>query len=228
VADELGDEEGVAARGGAEVGRQPRRVTLRLEQGADVGGAETVDPDPGEQLVAPEVDGQALELRGRAVRWDAGRAEDEHAAGVLVPEHVLDQLQRGRVGPVEVVEHDEQREVRRFGPEHLGDRFEQEVPLDRGLRDVPPGFGHELLELGEQHGEVAAVGGDAPAGLGRHRAQGGADGLDHRLERDDGFGGRPAPQHNGAGLVDLSGEPAGEAGLAGARFADEERQVALP
>ena len=74
---------------------------------------------------------------------------------------------------------------------------------------------------------MAAFTGDATAGLGRDRAEGGADRLDHRFEGHDGVGGGAAPQHDGALFVDLVGKAGREARLPCAGFSDEEGEVAL-
>ena len=64
-----------------------------------------------------------------------------------------------------------------------------------------------------------------PPGLGGDGAQHRADGLDHRLERHDHLGRRPAPHHDGAERVGLLGEPGAEARLAGAGLALEQGDV---
>ncbi len=142
-------------------------------------------------------------------------------------QHVFDHLQRRRVGPLDIVQHDQQRVLARLGVEDLDDGLEQEVPLDRRVRTVDAHPGHEVVQLGEQQRQHAAVGGDATTGLGGHGAQRGAQRLDHRLERHDRFGCRPSPQHDGALFVCLGGEAGGEPGLAGTGLADEQGQVAV-
>jgi hypothetical protein len=193
VADQLGEEERVPGGRRVELEGQTRVLAPGLEQVADVARAETVGDDPGEQLVTTEIDREAVELRSRCVGWGAGRPEDHHPSGLLVPEHVLDELQRGGVRPMEIVEHDEERVARRFGAEHLGDALEEEVALHIGRGATGSGLGYQLFELGEQNREMTALAGDPPSRFGRDRAERGADRLDHRLERHDRVGRGPAP-----------------------------------
>ena len=110
VADQLGDEEGVAAGGGTQLGR-PRRVAPADPQ--QLGDARRSARRPTaharEQPVAGEPGGDPVELGRRIVGGHRTVAHDHHPTGQLVAEDVLDHLQRRRVGPLQVVEDDQQR-----------------------------------------------------------------------------------------------------------------------
>ena len=173
--------------------------------------AEALDREPGQQAVTGEPGGDAVELGRGIVGRHAHRGDHHDPSGQLVAQDVLDHLQRRRVGPVQVVEDDQHGMLRRLGAQQLGDGLEQQVALDARVGAFEAGLGHELLQLREQQLQQAPFGGDPPPGLGRDGAQHGPHGFDHRFERDDRLGRRPAPQHDGADLVHGRGEPGGQA-----------------
>ena len=226
VADQLGEEERVAAGRRLEVGGGGHVAVVHPQQLHDRRRPEGADRHPGEEPVAGELRGDPIELRARVVRGDADRRDDHHPAGQLVAEDVLDHLQRRRVRPLQVVEHDQHGVHRRLGPQQLGDRLEQQVALDARVGPLEASLRDETLELGHQEGEEAALGGDPAAGLGGDGAQDGPHRLHHRLERHDRLRRRSAPQDDGARGVRLGGELGGEPRLACAGLPVEERQVA--
>ena len=206
---------------------QPRVPPIGAEQIADVARGEAVHDHPAEQSIATEVDGQLVERRGRRIGRRPGRPEHHHPARLLVAQYVLDHLQRRGVGPVEIIEDDEERIAGGLRAQDLGHALEEQVALDAGLGGGGPDLGDELFELGEQEGEVAPLAGDPTPGLGRDRPERRPDRLDHRLERHDRLGGGPAPEHDGTLLVDLGREAGGQAGLARPGLADHQREVAV-
>ena len=109
VADQLGQEERVAAGGGVQLGGLGSVVAGEPQQLGDGVGGEGIDTETGQQPIAGEGAGDAFELRRRVVGGDPDRPEHHHSAGQLVAQHVLDHLERRGVGPLQVVEDDEHR-----------------------------------------------------------------------------------------------------------------------
>ena len=85
--------------------------------------------DPLEHAVAAQAGEQRGERLAPLVR--ARRREEQHALGRRRAHEVPEQLERRAVGPVQVVEHDEQRRVARDLDEQRRDRVEQAQPLRR-------------------------------------------------------------------------------------------------
>ncbi len=119
VADELGDVERVAGRAlvdllGGELGRQQRPHGLRAE------AAEL-------HHLRARV---ALDLAQEVAEADLGRRVGAGQQQPLTAADVREQPQRRGVGPVQVVEHEQQRALGRRGREQVGDRVvEPQAPL---------------------------------------------------------------------------------------------------
>ena len=218
--DQLGEEERVAAGRRAQVGGGVLGSPGEAQQLADGVGVERADGHAQQLVVAGQAHQQAVELGVRILRRIALGGEDQHPAAALVAQDVLEQLDRAAVGPLDVVDDEQDRTHRRLRRQHLGDRLEQQVALDLGGRQLGAHRRHELQQLGQQHGQRAAVGDDPLAGPRRHRQEGRAQRLHERLERHQRLLGGPSPQHRRAGAVDRRRDVGGDARLAGAGLAD--------
>ena len=98
------------------------RSLVDFAEGCDARvGAEGVDVETGQQAVASQGAGHAVELRRRVVGRDADRRQHHDPSGQLVAQHVLDHLERRGVGPLEVIEDDEHRVDRRLAAQELGE-----------------------------------------------------------------------------------------------------------
>ena len=176
------------------------------------------------QLAVPgEAHEQPVELRVRVLGRHALRAEHHHAARALVAQHVLEQLDRRRVGPLDVVDHEQDRGDPGLDREQVGDGLEQQVALDLGRR-----------ALGA-HASARAAGAPAAARSSRRARRSRARALAATARAAPCAGparaartgrsppGRPGPRarwHRSA--LDVGGEVGGERGLAGPGLADDD------
>jgi hypothetical protein len=223
VAQQLADEERVASGLGVDGAREP-----------PVGGAECVARgrghvrgdgglvEPGE--VQPRHAGLAAQVGEQlAERVVAGQlvvpvgGDDQQLPRPGRPGDVAEQLEGGGGGPLEVVEHEQQRALGRRGDEPLGDGVEQAVAL--GLRVRADGWrqaGQAGRDLRHEPDELARAGAQ-PAGPAPQR-------LDERLVRHDQVLVAAPDQHGTAVGVHGPGELGGQAGLADARLPRDEGQ----
>ena len=134
MADDLVEEEGVAlGLAPQRLGQGPvRRAGLLAragEQGGNVVGGEAAELDAGERVVATEVGEKLGERVGAGEVALAIRPDDEHGRGPLVPEHVAQQEDGRLVGPVQVVEHQEEGMGLGGHVEQGGDALEEPIAL---------------------------------------------------------------------------------------------------
>jgi hypothetical protein len=187
-ADHLGHEERVAVGLPVHGGRQPRRRLDAADQGDEAGDVALVQTAQQHPAVAPAA-GQVGE--GRQQRMPAVHlgmpvgAEHQRAGALEVLAHEPQRRQRGRVGPVEVVEDQQQRPLGGGRPEEAGEAVEQPEPgrlrlhrrRCRQLRQALADGGDELGDVGRAGAHLAAE---------RRRVAAlhvGADDLDPRPER---------------------------------------------
>ncbi len=214
VAEQLGEEEGVSLGSGPE--------------GLDHGGAgqdapHRVEGEPVEDLVgdvgvARQVGEQRRHRVGPVDRGVAVRADDQHRHLAGGGEDVLEEPDGGAMGPVEVV--DDQQDRRAHG--QLGDE------AGGGVEELQPVVGQRGdvrrpdAQGGGDVGQHAVAGHHLGGGCGRGPAQDLGDG---RVRRR-GVGGAGAPQHPPAGTHHLAGHPLDEGGLAHPRLAGQQDNLA--
>ena len=196
-AEDLLDEERVAAGAGVDAGGDVVGAEQRAGECGDVVLVEPAQPDAVERAVALEVGERAGE---RAVAAEFGvpvGADDRERPGARRPEHEAREQQRAAIGPVEVVDHQQQRRA-------VG---------ERGVDGV------------EQ--AVAGAGFTGRAGLERVGGPGLAQRLRERLERRERLLRAAAEQDGGAVGERRGGELVGEPGLADAGLAGQQHQPAV-
>ena len=162
VAPELGHEERIPAGQLADDGRQSRR---RLETGRqadelrDLVHGQPAEPDADDPLGSIDVDQRVGELGGDVGVRVPERGDEKHPRSGARAHEVTHQLQRRRVGPVHVLEHEQHRGLRADPDEQGGDGGVQPVALrvrvrrrrTRRVADAP-------RELGQQTGELRPAG----------------------------------------------------------------------
>ena len=136
VPHDLLDEErvalGLAVQRGHEVGRR-----LAAEGGDELGdlaAREPVERDVGEHRVAPQ---RGDQLRERVAVVDLGvavGAEEHRAPRLRRPDQMAQHLQRRAVGPLQVVEHEQQRRAGGDLGQQRGEGVEQPLALDARVR----------------------------------------------------------------------------------------------
>ncbi len=138
VAQDLLDEERVAlgllVQLVDERGRRPAAVERGHERGR-LAGVEAGQLDPLERPLAAQAREQRRERLARP-RRRAPVARNSAALRRRRAHEVAEQLERRQVGPVQVVEHDEQRRVAGDLRQQRGDPVEQAQPLGAGLGAV--------------------------------------------------------------------------------------------
>ncbi len=170
---------------------------------------------PGQRVVAAELD-------------VAVGADDQQARGADLAGHVLEQQQRGLVGPVQVVEEQDHRAVARGRDQEARDRVEQ--PEARLLALGGPGR-LDVEALGDLGHELGDLGG-AGAHLPRHRHRVGVAHVAADRLHPGPVGGRAlvlaaaAPVDAGAADLGVGGELLRGARLADPRLADQQQQPA--
>ena len=227
---DLLDEERVALRLAVERGdelRRPRLGAERRDELGDLAGREAVERHLGEHAVAPQ---RRDQLRQRVAVVDLGvavGAEEHRAPRLRRPHQVAHQLQRRAVGPLQVVEHEQQRGAGGDLGQQRGQGVEQPLALDPGLGlDRGPPRGRS--ELRQQRREVGRARAEPLRRAGqRGAARPAAQHLEHRLV---GAGARlvEAPeQDDRAVAMDRARELGGQARLADPRLAGEQDEAPL-
>jgi len=217
------DEERVAA-GAPPQGGDQRRLRLAAEHAGDQQGdlglgqrRQGDDGGPGGQV------GQQGRQRvvGRGVELAPG-GEHEHPGGREPAGQEVEQLQRRRVGPLEVLQDHHQRPVVGGRQDDRGELV-QELEAGRGRLGVGGRRGGRPRQLGQEPGQCGGVGGQPaqPRVLGDQ-------GPEHL---DPGPVGRrplalpaPAPDHAGAGTLGVGGRLGGHRRLADAGLAGQQHQ----
>ena len=146
AADQLADEERVAVRGRQQVGGQRVRSPGQAQEGPDVVDVERPDVDARQLAVADEAHQQAIDVGPGVLARDPLRGQDHHPARSLVAHEVLDELHGRAVGPLHVVDDEQDRQARRLDRQQVGDGLEQDVALDVGRRALDA---HRRDELGQ-------------------------------------------------------------------------------
>jgi len=154
--EQLLDEERVAARAGVQLGGERgrhRRAVDRLELAGDVVAAERLEVEPRDERPPRELRDEAprrvrgLELAG------AVRERERDALGPEVAGEERDEVARRAVGPVEVLEHDQERPAFRRPAEQLERQLVQPA-LAEAVGEAPPLVFEP--QAGQQRGERAA------------------------------------------------------------------------
>ena len=198
-----------------------RRAAPRPRRGEAADGTRVKQPVAGQRGGDRSSSGVGSSAGDRAV------ASDHRPRGQLVAQHVLDHLQRRRRRPTarrRARSAAGARGTRRGGARRRSRTAGTARRWGPAARRARRGRGGRARAAA---GQDAPIGGHATTGLRRDRAQRGAQRLDHRLERHDRLRRRPSPQHDAAQPVRVGGEPGGQARLAGAGLADEQREVAV-
>jgi hypothetical protein len=204
----------------AEQHRQHRRGALRPESAE-------VDPHR-RPLAVPGVD--RLGQRVGAVELGVAiAAEDQQALAGREAHQVVEQAERGLVGPLQVV--DEEEEAARLAEveEAAGDAVEEAEALLGGGQIRAFGEGADAaFELGREAGELGAGVAD---GLAQLVVRGGVDPQAEGLDEGQVGGGglelvAAAGEHRAAGDASVVDQLAGEPGLAGAGLAGDQDHAA--
>jgi hypothetical protein len=114
----------------------PRRDFLRIVDGDLIGcGGQRQLPGLGVRQLA-EADVQRLVAVPHPRQTRSCRPQDQQARSDGGRSHAVQQLQRGRVRPMEILEHHHDRLIRRRGADHVDEPLEQQLPqLDRRQLD---------------------------------------------------------------------------------------------
>ena len=237
--DELVDEERVAGarvvHGLHEPRRHARRVAVveaaraRGRQAGDVVAAEAFERQPRGRA------GEAAERRGQVVAGvrlgvAVGRDREDREIGQRAPEE-LEREHRRDVGPVQVVEHDDERAALGDGREQAGDRVEEakarlvgvEVRRHRGRPE-------RAGELGQQAGDPRSAGaepGAQPGGVLAARERAG-DLHPRPVRRRAAAVPARAPRPRGPAIGRVLDEGARERRLPDARLARHDDEPAAP
>ena len=205
------------------------RARGHLHESGHGRGVEAAEHDPATPLDASQL-AQRPRERMMATELDVPVGADHQQSGARqLPRHELEELQRGGVRPVEVVEHDHQRaRARRRGQERVHRVEEPEarllpLSLARLRRDAEP-----LTHLRHDPGHLGAPTPELPGEADRVRlANVGAD----RLRPGEVGGGAlalvaAAPVDLGAAHLCVGRQLLGGAGLADPGLADQRQQAA--
>ena len=194
------------------------------EEPSELGVVEPGQADP--PASAPlEVDERRAQLGGGVGFGVAVAGDQEHGGIDEGPAEVAEEEQRGGLGPVQVVEDEGERPVRRHPPEEVGHRLEQLMALGRGVGGDRRRRPQAIAEPRRDPEELAA----APlAVLLEQRQRRVLDQRRHdreeRLERNRGPLGTAAERHHVAGLPVLGpGERGEQRRLADPRLAAQQR-----
>ena len=144
LAPQLAEQEGVAAGLAHQLVDRRVRVVQPLAAAGQLGEAahlvpvEAAEHQPGHAGLPPQVGERGLEVvpdlgGGRAERGDDAQPLQPGAA-----DQVVEQLERGTPGPVEVVEHEQHGLLGRQGGERVDHGAEQPVPLGPGIVGTLP------------------------------------------------------------------------------------------
>ena len=210
-----------------EVGRR-RSAAERGHQLGDLAAREPVERRRWVSIAVAAQRGD--QLRQRVVVVDLGvavGAEEHRAPRLRRPDQVAQQLQRRAVGPLQVVEHEQQRRAGGDLRQQRGERVEQPLALDARLgldRRAP----RRRAELGQQRREVGGARAEPLGGAGqRGAARPAAQHLEHRLV-GAGAGLVEAPEEDDRAVaVDRARELGRQARLADPRVAGEQDEAPL-
>ena len=125
-----------------------------LEGGGELGAAQRLDRDPPHRGVALDLGEQGAQRVAAVQLVDAVREDREHALAAERAREEGDERPRGRVGPVEVLEREDDGRVRADAVEQREDRLEQAAlrgPVGAVVRRRRAG------QPGEEPGELGAV-----------------------------------------------------------------------
>ena len=234
VAHDLLDEERVAlglpVQRRDEVGGR-RGGAVRLHQRRDLAGLEAVELEVGEDVLAPQ---RGDQLRERVALLELGVAvgAEEHRAPRLGRAHEVAQELHGRaVGPVQIVEDEQQRSAGGELGEQRGERVEQALALHPGLVEAGRGHGGRAdrhAELRQQGGEVGRTRAEPRRRAGQRRPAGpAAEHLQHGLVGAGAGLVEAAVEHHRAVRVRGPRELRGEARLADPGLAREQHEPAV-
>ncbi len=211
-----------------------RELGRRLDPGreshelGDLVLRQPAQPDPRDALGAVHVD-ERLGERRRDVGVGVAKGRDQqHPGGRAGPHEVTQELERRGIGPVHVLEHDEERCLRADPDEQVGDRGVEPVPLGVGIGRDRPGEGADArLELREQSRQLAAGRTEMPSEhLGLRVADEVLEGGRERAVRRPDDGVAVAVEHGRALLGHVARKLPHEAALARAGIAGDERRAA--
>ena len=226
VADDLLDEERIAvglAVQGVHEGRLGARHAERGDQLGHLGLRQAAHREVLEHAFAADVGDQLVQ---RVTRLDLGLAvgaEQQRAARLRRAHEMTQELERGAVGPVEVVEDEHQRPRRAGLGEQRGHRVEEAEAVAVGGAVV----GGRRPELAEQDPEL----GGAHAETFAQRVERGARGpaahhLDHRLVGRDRLLVEAPVEHQRAVVARAAAQLGGQAGLADAGVPGQQDELA--
>ena len=231
VADDLLDEERVALGLGVQRGDELGRGRLGPERGhqlADLRLREAAQRHLGEHRLAPQRgdDGRERVVVGELA--GAVGAEEHRAPRLRRADQVADELQRRAVGPLQVVEHEQQRGAGRDLRQQRGERVEQAMALGAAFGAAHRRRAGRRAELGQQRGEV---GGARPEPLRRAGQRRAARPAAQHLEHGPVGAGaglvEAAVEHDRAVAVDLARELRRHARLADPGLARDEHEPPL-
>ena len=140
LAPELRDEEGVAAGELADgLGQLRRRLGTRRQPDelGELAVGKPPESDTDDPLRAVDVDERLRELGGDVRLGVAKRRDDQHPRRGARADEVSDEEQRRRVGPVQVLEHEQDGRLGRDADEELGDRRVEAQPVGVRVRGRP-------------------------------------------------------------------------------------------
>ncbi len=229
LAPELRDEERVAAGELADGLRQLRRRLGTRRQPDELGElavGEPPEPDPNDTLRSIDVDERLRELGGDVRLGVAKGRNDQHPCRGARADEVPDEEQRRRVGPVQVLEHEQDGRLGRDTDEELGHRGVEAQPLGVRVGGRPsPRAGGTRAELRDEPCEVDRRGAEGVENGRRDAArpdQLGEGGRERRVGRADDGVAVPI-EHRRPFLGELGGELPDEPALPGAGLAGDER-----
>ncbi len=207
----------------------PRLDVARVDELPDLALAQAPERDVLGDAVVAEVGDDSSQRMVADHLARAIRAEHAERRRIDLAGEVAEQCQRGAIGPVEVVQHEEQRCALGDAAEQGVDRLEHEVALGVGLGPDRLGeVGEPHADVGDQAGEERAAAHEVGADLGGISVpQVLLDGLDERLVRDDVLLVAATEQDGRAVVVDVACELCGEPALADARVAADQHEAAL-
>ncbi len=145
-----------------------------------------------------------------------------------VPQHVAHQQERRLVGPVQVVDDQQQRAVGRKLAQRRRDRFEEAEAAVLGVAGVPLEGLCVVAQPEDEAGELRELPhGHARDPVGRLGMEVAPQRLGEGLERRDRILVTASPQHQRALVLDRAGQRADETRLPDARIAVDEQEAAL-
>ena len=218
--------------------RRHGRVDLvtrqRGQQLGDLGLVERAEADRGHRADPVQLGERWTERVTPVQLVGAVGGHEEHALVDEVAGEEVEQVERGRVRPVQVLEHEGDRSLDRQAVQEAQHQLEQ--PAGARREDVGHDrIGHVVAELGQQASELTPRAADDRSQLGRsHPPDERAQRRHQRPERLDraGLAGAPTDEPQPVGALDLVGQLAQQSRLADARLAtdqdDRRRPVRRP